>query len=393
MDIYAWSRALSESGNRLSHARADNVPTPQRVTVNWNGAATPLLVEAVAVYDTHYLTFRPIGAPESEALVVGEDASMGDDFGNTDAHADAFGFHNAGALRPMRLWTHRGDDWLADAALRIERGWYGRLEFEDDQDRRGGVWMNFYAASGHSMRIYDFQSIMIGMMMEPGFWQLAEPRFDPAIPAAPWCDAAQAPELLRQLSGGRIAQWVSGQEQDPTTPAGFARAWKSWSHAERRLHLPPLEREIEDEVCQLMKWAFWSDPGLLKSGKWPSNLRHRHQWFHPRFVVVPESDAGHTFFKARFFGEPHGSLLQDAQTRLEAIWRRVEDALTAERIELSEARAALPPSVAHWCFGRGAYAVTFGEPTNHEQIESRLALREWLGTRANADLESIERAL
>ena len=197
---------------------------------------------------------------------------------------------------------------------------------------------------------------------------------------------------MARLDNQQLAVYVREQEADPTTAAGFARAWLGWSHAERLSWLPPLERAFEDELTKLMKWIYWSAPQFERPKNFPNTHRRPQQWFRPRFVVQSEG-IGELFFDARWFAPDTGDKMLLLQQRLTAIWPTIERALAPERAKLQTQRSALPPSVAHWCYRRGCYHVTFGPPTAHEQIESRVALREWLWTRANADLDSIERAL
>ena len=390
MNLHQWNRAHPAPGKQPRHRDG----APQTVVARWNGAQTLIIIEALPIFEQFYLTFRLANAPDGEAFVVGADASAGDDFGNTDKHADAFGFSNAGALMPFPFWPTVYPDWLANAIACVERGWWGRLSIEATKDSWGsGAWLSFFAATGILTREYKESSVIVGMMMTPGFDDLTDPNYDPELHAAPWCDATDARDLLLQLDGAQLAQWLREQQADATTPAGFAHAWKSWPRAERRSWLPPLEREMEDEICRAMKWVYWSAPELKRPEDFPVTPRRKQQWFRPRFIVAPDADAGAFFLWARFCEPKRGEKLNQLETRLRAFWPLIARAFATERAQLEAQRAALPPSVAHWCFRRGCYAVTFEAPTHHEQIESRAALRDWLRLRAKVELEVFERGL
>ncbi len=396
MDIYRWMRARKEP----SVQPRDGWPEPRKataVTVNWQGAPTPLFIEPLRLGYSTYFAFRPVGAPAARAFVVGRDAAQGDDFGNRNPRADAFGFRDEGALRVFDPHQGRNYGGVAELVENIESGRYGLLDFEPGEPRDYGVWRNFYGATGRLTRDFQDDMVIMGMMIEPRLYQLSDPKYDPELRVVPWCDAAEAPALLQKLDGAQLAAWVGEQQTDPTTAAGFARAWKSWSHKERLGWLSPLEREIEAEVCRLMKWVYWSAPQMRWPKDFPTRTR-RPQWFRPRFVVQPDDADGYYSFGAPLTNSATNSTNaaqseNEFERRLRAFWPYMARGLSAERQQLSEQGAALMPSVAHWCYRRGAYAVTFGAPNRHEQIESRVALREWLGARTGAYLEEIERRI
>ena len=388
MDIYQWRHKYGEAKTKSPH-----LPPPTHATtvsVRWNGALTPMLIEPIEVTGTIYFAFRPFGAPKSSGFVVGQDASGGDDFGNINENCDAFGFRDEGALCPFRSYHERNYRGVEDLVRRIERGWYGRLDLQTGE-RQGCCQSAFYGSRGRLIRDEE-GDVLMGMMMTPGMSDLREADYDPPLPALPWCDAAQAPELLARLDNAQLADYIAEQQADATTAAGFAHAWLSWPHAERRAWLPPLERDIEDELCRVMKWIYWSAPQLKQPEDFPETRRRPQQWIRPRFVVQSEG-AGEFFFDARWFAPDTGEKMQLLEQRLTQMWPFIERAFATQRTKLRLQRRALPPSVAHWCYRRGCYNVTFAPPTAHELIESRVALREWLWTHANADLDSIERAL
>ena len=195
MDVYQWHREHGESTKRPNYP-----PSPTEVTtadVRWQGALVPMWIEPMLVVNTIYFAFAPVGASPASAFIVGEDASRGDDFGNDNPDADAFGFRDQGALRPFRPYArnYRG---VADLVANIERGWYGRLDLQAGE-RADGYHSTFYASTGRALRDYQDGMTLMGMIMSVDSHLLREADYDPPLPAPPWCDPSEAPALLARL--------------------------------------------------------------------------------------------------------------------------------------------------------------------------------------------------
>ncbi len=389
MNIYDWSRAQTDEEREI-YRNADSPPPPEPTTIPlmWNGARTPLLIEPVLVNRSYYFAFRPIGAPEMEAFVVGTLESSGG--------KDNFGWRDTDAMEPYYYSGYSSQSWLADVVGNIQHGYFGKIEAKrhTQNNYEGWLW-NFFGSRGRVVWDFTKRRVALGSFAMPGFHQLCHPNFSDDLTTTPWCSPQRAPALLRELNGVQLDERLERESADPKTPAGFARAWANWSNDERRAQLPALEREVEAELARVLKWAFWSAPALCELSEYPFDSDHPQQWFRPRFCVHSDDAGGHFFFNERYASHAQAAILISAQARLEALWPHFAAAFSEQREQLRRWRELelLPPSLAHWCHRRGCYAVNFDAPTAHEQLESRLALRDWLRARAGVELDEIERDL
>ena len=387
MNIYDWSRAQTDE-ERVIYRKDDSPPPlePTTITAHWNGAPTPLLIDPLFVNHGYYFAFRPIGAPEAQAFVVG--------FVEWGGRVDEFGWQDTDALQPYSYWSYRDENWLSDVVKNIENGCYGQFDAErhTEDGHEGWLW-NFFGSRGRVVWDFTERRVGIGSFKKPGFYQLCYPKFSPDLSTTPWCAPERAPALLGELNSVQLDERLERESADPKTPAGFARAWANWSHQERRAQLPALERQIENELARVMKWAFWSAPALRETSAFPFDAAHPQQWFRPRFVVQNDNAGGHFFFNENYLSQPHAAIVKSARARLEALWPHFAAAFEVQRAQLRAERERLPPSLAHWCHRRGCYSVNFEAPTMHEKLESHVALRDWLRARAGVELDEIERDL
>ena len=421
MNLYQWlqTREAREFGSM-----GRGVYLAAQATVEWQGERVPMFFEPLEIYGTWLVTFRPQDAPAERALVVAQPAEK--EF-LSDVTADQFV-----SLEPLELEAFDTDEttpaWLPRCVELVEKQSYGRLEVENsdeesdeesDEDLRcSACWCQLYGADGWRTRHSYKNYVTIGSYLHRTSAVLSDPQYDEELYQDPWCEAERAPAWLHTLDDAEFRALVARISGKRDSLLGAARLWNTFSFEQRRHLLPPLEREIEAEVCRVMQWALWSEPSLRTIADAQDNEHIRDcLWRRPRFCARPEPLFGHFFYNASWWtwSSPNYSqfLLDldkdddeaedeedatktdyplDAESRLRAIWSHVERAFAPQIAQLRES-GELHPSIAHWCHFRGAYIVQVETPTAHEKLESRVALRDWLRARAGVELRDIERAL
>ena len=360
------------SAFQLLKRRADEsakAPQPlptQRAEAKWNGKLCSFELELVPLdgYQA-FVAFSPPDQP-NQRFFVGEALSA------TDVWNEAV----PQALRVLPA-THTEDaSWTSPIVAAIESGSFGRMRVVEHAG--ASATYDFFSSTG---TVFSWDYIEYDDGIGPGRAAMASPDYDPQTSGVLWCEPRDAKRLLLELSEDEVFALLDLPDEKASESVLLARRWPKMTHDERRQFLPPVELQIEDEVVSLMRAVLHSEPLWNDANFAQKHADFRALWRHPRFCIAAREPTTRTNLQSNL-----GFDLKLISPRLNRLWNTIIRHVEA-RLRLED--FTLPACAARWMRVRGGYISETGAPTQHEHLEARLVLSEFLA-RHGESLDKLE---
>lgn len=347
-------------------ARAPQQHPDQRVEAKWNAELCSLDLELVPLdgYQA-FVAFSPPDQPK-QRFFVGE---------ALDAR-DVWNERVPQALRVLPATHTKNASWTSPIIAAIESGSFGRMRVVEHAG--ASATYDFFSSTGS---VFSWDYIEYDDGIGPQLAAMASPDYDPQTSSVLWCEPLDAKQLLLELSEDEVFTFLDLPDEQASESVKLARRWPHLTHDERREFLPPVELQIEDEVVSLMRAVLHSDSLWDDANFAQKHADFRALWRHPRFCIAAHEEKTRTDLQTNL-----GFDLKPISPRLNRLWNTIIRYMEA-RVRLED--FTIPACAARWMRVRGGYILETGAPTQHEHLESRLVLSEFLA-RHGESLDKLE---